>query len=158
MVFLLLQIECRSRPWLVEPAFPRFLYVRLNGIYLRKHNPLLRVLDNSTIKQLSAAQCETKARIVLSNAEGVSITACPLSDNSAQDHYVEMFSAGWHDQHNFDEPLVSRAVSIEYINPDHEDYSFTWLELVPRPPMGLVVGKQYGLHIDRPVVVLTLFL
>lgn len=95
----------------------------------------------TTSTRSSSTECETKSRVILSNAEGVSITACPLSDNSAQNSYVEMFSAGWHDQHNFEEPIISRAISVEYINPDHEEYSFTWLEMVPRPPLGLVVRK-----------------
>lgn len=76
----------------------------------------------------------------MTNSEGMSVTSCPLSDNSAQSINVEMFSAGWHDHHNFNEQILSRAVSVEYINPDHEEYTFTWLEMAPRPPLGLV-GK-----------------
>lgn len=99
--------------------------------------------SNASHRPQSSAHCETKARVIISNAEGVSTTACPLGDNSALSDYVEMFSAGWHDQSNFEHPQISRAVSVEYINPDHEDYSFTWLEMVPRPPMGLVVGEIF---------------
>lgn len=51
------QIECRTRPWLVEPTSGRFLYVRLNGIYLRKHNPVLHTPVNSS-RALSSINCK----------------------------------------------------------------------------------------------------
>lgn len=81
--------------------------------------------------------------MIVTNADGTTITACPLSENSARSDYVEMFSAGWHDQHNFHEPFRSRAISVEFVNPDHEDYTFTWLEMVAKPALGLVAGKQF---------------
>ncbi|XP_037044522.1 uncharacterized protein LOC119080330 isoform X2 [Bradysia coprophila] len=135
-------IECRTRPWLVEPTSGRFLYVRLNGIYLRKHNPLQHNSVNSS-RALSSNNCETKSRVVLTNAEGSSVTACPLSENSALNDYVEMFSSGWHDQHNFKESHFSPGISVEYINPDHEEYSFTWMEMVPRPHQGLLADCEF---------------
>lgn len=149
----------------MEPTLGRFLYVRLNGIYLRKHNPHQYTPVNSS-RALSSNNCkcrtfkifnqllsslapfgnsylffatgETKSRVVLTNAEGTSVTACPLSENSALSDYVEMFSSGWHDQQNFKEPQFSAGISVEYINPDHEEYSFTWMEMVPRPHQGLL--------------------
>lgn len=60
------------------------------------------------------------------------MTACPLSRNSARDDVVEMFSAGWQQRQQFEQPLRSRAISVEFINPDHDDYVFAWLEMEPR--------------------------
>ena len=108
---------------------------------MRKHNPKEQhIHSNASVKAYSSAMCETKSRIILTNSEGMSVTSCPLSYNSAQEHNVEIFSSGWHDQLNFNEPNMPRSISVEYINPDHEDYSFVWLEMAPRPPLGLV-GK-----------------
>lgn len=86
------------------------------------------------------SQCETKSRVILTNAEGISITTCPLNENSAQSGFVEIFSSGWHDHYDFRKPYISRTVSVEYLNPDHEAYAFTWMEIAPKPPEGLI-GK-----------------
>lgn len=98
------------------------------------------MVDTGKLFILFIVTGETKSRVVLTNAEGSSITACPLSENSALNDYVEMFSSGWHDQHNFKEPRFPAGISVEYINPDHEEYSFTWMEMVPRPHQGLLGG------------------
>lgn len=81
----------------------------------------------------------------MTNGNGVSITACPLNENSAQNDYVELFSAGWQNFHNFKDPIPSRSISIEYIYPDQLDYTFIWLEMYPRPPLGLV-GNFIHIH------------
>lgn len=73
--------------------------------------------------------------MILTNADGTSVTACPLGPNSARDDVVEMFSAGWEYRHQFEQSLRSRAISVEFINPDHEDYVFGWLEMEPRRPL-----------------------
>lgn len=108
---------------------------------MSKHNPASHPPFNSSIKtSLSISQCETKSRVILTNTEGISITACPISDNSAHSSFVEIFSAGWHDHYNFKRPILSRGVSVELLNPDHDTYSFTWMEMAPKPPLQLV-GK-----------------
>lgn len=141
-IFVLnIQVECRTRPWLIEPSAGKFLYVRTNGIFLSKHNPALYPMFNTSIQVSSSIQrCDTKSRVILTNTEGISITACPLSDNSAHSSFVEIFSAGWHDHYNFKRPILPRGVSVELLNPDHDRYSFTWMEMAPKPPLQLV-GK-----------------
>lgn len=116
---------------------------------MSKHNPASHPPFNSSIKTSeSISQCETKSRVILTNTEGISITACPLSDNSAQSSFVEIFSAGWHDHYNFKRPILSRGVSVELLNPDHDTYSFTWMEMAPKPPLQLV-GKHNCFTEDR---------
>lgn len=62
-------MECRTRPWLIEPSNGnKFLYVRLKSIFLRKYNP--KKAMNTTIVGTSSYRCETKARVVLTTSEG----------------------------------------------------------------------------------------
>lgn len=64
-----LQIECRSRPWLIEPSNGnKFLYVRLKAIFLSKHNPKKTL--NATHLETNSWRCETKSRAVLTTSEG----------------------------------------------------------------------------------------
>lgn len=127
------KIECRSRPWYLTPTAQRFLYVRLHGIYLRKHSSPDRFQPDYNIRTHLTHLCETKSRVILTNADGTTVTACPLSRQSARHDVVEMFSSGWQERQQFEHgPMRSRAVSVEFINPDHEDYVFAWLEMEPR--------------------------
>lgn len=138
----LLQSECRSRQWVIEPSDDRFVYVRLSGAYLRLHNAEQHIISNSSIKTSFPTYCNTNARFILTNGEGLSMTACPNSDNSADSSSVGIFSSGWHTFNQFAELHPIRSISVEYINTDEdeEEYSFTWFELVPKVSMGLV-GK-----------------
>lgn len=126
------QVECRMRPWYLEPAAMRYLYVRLNGIYLRKQGSLERPQAEFNVHTQLTHLCETRTRVILTGADGSTVTACPLSRNSARDDVVEMFSSGWPTRHQFEHPVRSRAVSVEFVNADHEDYVFSWLEMEPR--------------------------
>lgn len=119
----------------------------MNGAYLRKHSPKQRhLILEDNLKSSFAIHCPTRARFVLTNGEGLSVTACPASENSADNSFVEIFSSGWDSSNDFREIKPMRSISIEYIDPDEEDYQFTWFEMVPRVSLGLV-GKciiRYG--------------
>ena len=78
-------------------------------------------------------KCSTRARVVITSGEGISVTACPLSDDASSRHNVEVFSTGWARKAPFYGAEPSKVVSIEFINPDDEEYSFTWLELSKKP-------------------------
>lgn len=136
-LFCALQKECRTRQWIIEPSEDRYLYVRMNGAYMRKHSPRKMHLI-SEIKSSFATNCATKARFVFTNGEGLSVTACPASENSADNSFVEIFSSGWDSYNQFKDLHPMRSISIEYLDPDDEDYSFTWFEMVPRVSLGLV--------------------
>lgn len=140
-----LQSECRSRQWVIEPSDDRFVYVRLTGAYLRLHNAEQHIISNSSIKTSFPAYCSTNARFILTNGEGLSVTACPYSDNSADSNSVGIFSSGWHKFNQFAELHPIRSISVEFLNTDEdeEEYSFTWFELVPKVSMGLVGKFQF---------------
>ncbi|XP_031626059.1 uncharacterized protein LOC116342540 [Contarinia nasturtii] len=129
--------ECRTHQWIIEPTLDRYLFVRMNGVYLRKHNPI-NLISESGLKSSYAAHCPTKARFVFTNGEGLSITACPSTENSADYGFVEIFSSGWESYNDFKDVHPIRSISIEYIDPDDQDYQFTWFEIVPRVSLGLV--------------------
>lgn len=136
-----LQKECRTRQWIIEPSEDRYLYVRMNGAYLRKHSPKHRhLISEDDLKSSFSIHCATRARFVFTNGEGLSVTACPASENSADNSFVEIFSSGWDSSNDFKEIKPIRSISVEYIDPDEEDYQFTWFEMVPRVSLGLV-GK-----------------
>lgn len=114
----------------------------MNGVYLRRHTPdLVHLISNSSIKTSFYTYCSTKARFILTNDEGLSITVCPASKNSVGNSFVEIFSSGWDKFNQFKDSYPIRSISIEYIHTDEEEdeyYSFTWFEIVPRLSLGLV--------------------
>ncbi|XP_058457818.1 uncharacterized protein LOC131434755 isoform X2 [Malaya genurostris] len=126
------EVECRNRPWLIEPSHDKYLYIRLRGLFLRRNNPASPMRYNASLSTVTPIRCNTKARVVITNSEGVSVTACPLPDDTAHRHVVEVFSAGWNRKHpNFGaEP--SKAISVEFLQPENGPYSFSWLELSKR--------------------------
>ncbi|EDW68632.2 uncharacterized protein [Drosophila virilis] len=135
-------IECRSRPWLIEPSNGnKFLYVRLKAIFLSKHNP--RKTLNATHLETNSWRCETKARAVLTTSEGLTIVACPLSPDSNAYEFVEIFSSGWNERPNFALINHSRAISVEFLRPSNGDYTFNWMELVPRPTLSIAEDCQF---------------
>ncbi|XP_036219322.2 uncharacterized protein [Bactrocera oleae] len=135
-------MECRTRPWLIEPSNGnKFLYVRLKSIFLRKYNP--RKAMNTTIVGTSSYRCETKARVVLTTSEGLTITACPLSPDSKAYEFVEIFSAGWNERPIYSIANRSKAISVEYLRPENGDFTFNWMELVPRPILSIAEDCQY---------------
>lgn len=111
----------------------------MNGAYLRKHTPTKsHLISESGIKSSYAIHCSTKARFVITNGDGLSITACPGTENSVDNSFVEMFSSGWETHNDFKEFRPIRSISIEYLDPDDQDYQLTWFEMVPRVALGLV--------------------
>lgn len=148
-------MECRSRPWLIEPSNGnKFLYVRLKAIFLSKHNPMKTL--NTTFIQSDTWRCETKSRAVLTTSEGrflwpktinkfkfnsfpsgLTIVACPLSPDSSAYEFVEIFSSGWNERPNFALINRSRAISVEFLRPGNGEYSFNWMELIPRPTLSM---------------------
>lgn len=76
--------------------------------------------------------------------EGVTITACPLSDDYSNRHLVEVFSAGWHHKSIFQRHESSPALSVEFLPDiyDFNEYLVTWLELSRRPPVAEGIGKS----------------
>lgn len=117
----------------------------MTGAYLRSHNAEQHIISNSSIKTSFPTYCDTNARFILTNGEGLSKTACPYSDNSADSSSIGIFSSGWHTFNQFAELHPIRSISVEYINTgeDEEEYSFTWFELVPKVSMGLVGKKPF---------------
>lgn len=75
--------------------------------------------------------------------KGVTITACPLSDDYSNRHVVEVFSAGWHHKSIFQRHEASPALSVEFLTDiyDYNEYTLTWLELSRRPPRAEGIGK-----------------
>ncbi|XP_054735461.1 uncharacterized protein LOC129242692 [Anastrepha obliqua] len=135
-------MECRTRPWLIEPSNGnKFLYVRLKAIFLRKYNP--KKAMNTTIVGTSSYRCETKARVVLTTSEGLTITACPLSPDSKAYEFVEIFSSGWNERPIYSISNRSKAISVEYLRPENGDFTFNWMELVPRPVLSIAEDCQY---------------
>ncbi|XP_049313230.1 uncharacterized protein LOC105221859 isoform X3 [Bactrocera dorsalis] len=135
-------MECRTRPWLIEPSNGnKFLYVRLKSIFLRKYNPKKAL--NTTVVGTSSYRCETKARVVLTTSEGLTITACPLSPDSKAYEFVEIFSAGWNERPIYSIANRSKAISVEYLRPENGDFTFNWMELVPRPVLSIAEDCQY---------------
>lgn len=119
----------------------------MNGAYLRKHTPTKsHLISESGLKSSYAIHCSTKARFVFTNGEGLSITVCPGHENSNDDSFVEMFSSGWESYNDFKEERPERSISVEYLDPDDQDYQFTWFEMVPRVALGLVgtlINEKY---------------
>ncbi|XP_073842402.1 uncharacterized protein isoform X2 [Musca autumnalis] len=135
-------MECRTRPWLIEPSNGnKFLYVRLKAIFLRKYNP--KKASNTSLLVTSSYRCETNSRVVLTTSEGLSITACPLSSDSKAYEFVEIFSAGWNERPNFAIANRSKAISVEFLRPENGDFSFNWMELIPGPTLSIAEECQY---------------
>ncbi|XP_052859858.1 uncharacterized protein LOC128267111 [Anopheles cruzii] len=135
-------IECRNRPWLIEPSYDRYLYIRLRGLFLRKFNPGAPLTYNASFSAVTPIRCYTKARVIITNGEGISVTACPLPDESKHQHVVEVFSAGWGRKHPFFGPETSRVVSVEFLNPEDGQYAFSWLELTKRPTASYALVQE----------------
>lgn len=84
--------------------------------------------------------------ILLYRSAGITVTACPLSDDFSNRHLVEVFSAGWHHKSIFQRHEASPALSVEFLPDiyDFNEYFVTWLELSRRPPVAEGIGKHYA--------------
>lgn len=105
------------------------------------------MISNSSMKTSYSSNCETNSRIILTNGEGLSVTACPASENSAGNDYVDIYSSGWGDNFEQKDPIPSREISIEYLYPDREEYTVTWFEMVPKISLSLLC--EYFLRIFK---------
>lgn len=115
----------------------------MNGAYLRKHSSTKsHLISESGLKSSYAVHCSTKARFVFTNGEGLSITVCPGHQNSLDNSFVEMFSSGWDSFNDFKDVQPIRSISVEYLDPDDQNYQFTWFEMVPRVALGLIGMKK----------------
>lgn len=100
----------------------------------------MHLISDAGLKSSFTVECPTRARFVFTNGDGLSVTACPAHPNSADNSFVEIFSSGWDTLHEFKDtnPNAVKSISVEYIDPDEEDYQFTWFEMVPRVSLGLI--------------------
>lgn len=146
-LFQFSKLECRTRPWLIEPTNGKSLYVRLKGMYLRRYNPLVQVPLNTSIQSITPIKCTTKTRVVLTTGEGIQITACPLDDDAGNKHIVEVFSSGWNRKIDYQMVESSKVISVEFLEPEEGEFSFTWLELSKiSMTQGLVGANQECLY------------
>lgn len=74
---------------------------------------------------------------------GLTIVACPLSPDSSAYEFVEIFSSGWNERPNFALANRSRAISVEFLRPSNGEYTFNWMELVPRPTLSIAGECSY---------------
>lgn len=100
---------------------------------MRKNDPAMPMKYNASLSAVTPIRCNTKSRVIISNSEGVTLTVCPLADDTTHRHVVEVFSAGWTHKHPHFGIEPSKVISIEFLHPDDGAYSFTWLEISKRP-------------------------
>uniref|UniRef100_A0A1B0CN39 CUB domain-containing protein n=1 Tax=Lutzomyia longipalpis TaxID=7200 RepID=A0A1B0CN39_LUTLO len=131
-------LECRSRPWLIEPSADHFLYVQTHGIFIRRYDPQVYQSVNTSMKTSATHKCTTKSRVILTTGEGVSVTACPLDSDSSRRHTIEVFSSGWNRDFSYLATDPPRVVSVEFLEAEDGDFAFSWLEMSKRPPQGLI--------------------
>ncbi|GAB0095570.1 uncharacterized protein DMENIID0001_109660 [Sergentomyia squamirostris] len=131
-------LECRSRPWLIEPTGDRFLYVQIHGILLRRYDPQIYQHVNTSLRTSAIQKCITKSRVILTTGEGVSVTACPLASDAGRRYMIEMFSSGWNREFSYLATDPPRVISVEFLEAEDGDFTFSWLEMQRRPPQGLI--------------------
>jgi hypothetical protein len=137
-------VNCENRPWLIEPAAGRFLYVKLSGVSLQQRG-LVAAAGNVTQEQ--QALCATRNRIALHAGGSVHVVVCPQPPSSQRHHVVEVFSEGWviSSTKLVHQPVLStlpsleqleaessRSVVVEFLAHEAGSYSLTWLELARR--------------------------
>ncbi|KAL9697939.1 hypothetical protein quinque_001380 [Culex quinquefasciatus] len=92
----------------------KYLYVRLGGLLLPKNNQGVTLEYNTSLSTVTSIRFATKARIVIRNSEGVSETACPLSDDTGHRHVVEVFSNGLTRKNPHIRFEPSKVISVEF--------------------------------------------
>lgn len=149
------EIECRSRPWLIEPtsgvtANEKFLYVRVYGLELYRYDP---VISEDIPKSFNSIQknfnknsihCGTKTRMIVTTGEGLSVTICPIEeDDASRDQVVEIFSSGWNKKFSYLSKESPKQISVELLEPEsRQELTFSWLEMSRFPIQGMF-GKNY---------------
>ncbi|XP_034840103.1 uncharacterized protein [Maniola hyperantus] len=139
--------RCDHRPWLIDPAPGRYLYMQIQGSLLREPE-----LDNFTLQNnITAAPdlghlCRTPNRIAIYAGGLTPLFICPRPPEEQEDDVVEVFSEGWSkevdllarhvlapppsaDRFDLDWP---RSLSVELLAFEHGSYYITWLELSRR--------------------------
>ncbi|KAL9702585.1 hypothetical protein quinque_006103 [Culex quinquefasciatus] len=108
----------RNQLWLIEPPHEKYLYVRQRSLLLPKNNSAVTLEYNTSLSTVTSIRFATKAHIVITNSEGVSEKACPLSDDTCHRH------------------------------PNNGAYSFSWLDLTKRPSksFALTAAKEYPIQ------------
>lgn len=154
------ELECRSRPWLIEPtsgmtANEKFLYVRMYGLELYRYDPLLT--DESTDPKhhtfgtvqksfhRNAIDCASRTRAIITTGEGLSVTLCPIEeDEASSDQVVEVFSSGWNRKFVYLSRESPKQISVELLEPDSRlEITMSWLEMSRSPIQGLYGKGSY---------------
>uniref|UniRef100_A0A8D8CG03 (northern house mosquito) hypothetical protein n=1 Tax=Culex pipiens TaxID=7175 RepID=A0A8D8CG03_CULPI len=71
-------LQCRNRPWMIQPSQEKHLHVRLRDFLLRKNNPAVPLKYSTSLSPGKSIRCLSKVRVFIINSEGVSVMACPL--------------------------------------------------------------------------------
>lgn len=93
---------------------------------------------NTSIRSVTPIKCTTKARVVVTSGEGVQVTACPLDEDANKKYMVEVFSAGWNRKIDYQISEPPQVLSVEFLEPEDGEFSFSWLELSKMPPQGFL--------------------
>jgi hypothetical protein len=67
----MIQLECRSKPWLIEPSTGKYLYINFRGFYLSRYNPAVELPINKSIAMddETSFDCPTKSRVIITTGE-----------------------------------------------------------------------------------------
>lgn len=63
-----------------------------------------------------------------------------MSPDSSTYEFVDIFSSGWNERPNYALFNRSRAISVEFLRPENGEFSFSWMEITPRPVLSMA-GK-----------------
>lgn len=154
------ELECRSRPWLIEPttgvtANEKFLYVRMFGLELYRYDPMLTDEQTNPKRQpfdaieksfhRNSVHCASRTRAIITSGEGLSVTLCPMEEDEANDEQVvEVFSSGWNRKFVYLSKESPKQISVELLEPDTRmELAFSWLEMSRSPMQGLL-GEKHG--------------
>lgn len=157
------ELECRSRPWLIEPttgvtANEKFLYVHMYGLQLYRYDPMLTD-ERTNPKQHSfdtvgksfhhnSVQCGSRTRAIITTGEGLSVTLCPLEEGDAnEEDVVDVFSSGWNRKFVYLGKESAKQISVELLEPDSRELTLSWLEM-SRSPMQALLGEKHGEESD----------
>lgn len=154
------ELECRSRPWLIEPttgmtANEKFLYVHMFGLELYRYDPMLTD-ERTDAKQhffdtvqkgfhRNSVHCASRTRAVITTGEGLSVTLCPMEEGEANDdQVVDVFSSGWNRKFVYLSKESPKQISVELLEPDtRAELALSWLEMSRSPMQGLL-GEKHG--------------
>lgn len=160
------ELECRSRPWLIEPTTgvtvnEKFLYVHMFGLELYRYDPMLtdegtnpkRHSFNAVTKKSfhsNSVHCASRTRAIITTGEGLSVTLCPLEEGDANDdQVVDVFSSGWNRKFVYLSKESPKQISVELLEPDaRTELALSWLEMSRSPMQGLL-GEKHGKRVKE---------